>query len=294
VNLIDACGGHAVVLVLGLARLVPLDTARGISAWLARRIGPLLKGHRIARTNLTAAYPNKPELEIDRILAGMWDNLGRVFAEYAHLDRLWDYDADRSDSGRILLDETTRKRFLELRAIKRPQLVFGAHLANWELLSWACGAYEGASAIVYRPTNISPIDRKLMAMRTQSGASFVAGKAEAYFAIKRTLESGGGAGMLVDEHFPHGVDVTFFGRGCKVTPLLARYARQFDCAIHGGRLIRLGDGRFRLDITEPLAAPRDDTGRIDVAGTMQLVTSIVESWIREHPEQWLWIQRRWR
>jgi Kdo2-lipid IVA lauroyltransferase/acyltransferase len=39
---------------------------------------------------------------------------------------------------------------------------------------------------------------------------------------------------------------------------------------------------------------RDAEGRIDVAGTMQAVTSVVESWVREHPEQWLWLHRRWR
>ena len=60
-----------------------------------RRIGPWLPEHRIGRANLTAAFPEKSDAEIEEILRGVWDNLGRVGAEFAHLDRLWDYDRDR-------------------------------------------------------------------------------------------------------------------------------------------------------------------------------------------------------
>ena len=59
-------------------------------------------------------------------------------------------------------------------------------------------------------------------------------------------------------------------------------------------MIRLPGGRFRLDVTDALAAPRDGDGRIDVAATAQMTASVIEGWIREHPEQWLWLLRRWR
>ena len=59
-------------------------------------------------------------------------------------------------------------------------------------------------------------------------------------------------------------------------------------------MIRLPDGRFRAELTEAVAPVRDADGRIDVQGTMQAITSVVEGWVREHPEQWLWLHRRWR
>jgi KDO2-lipid IV(A) lauroyltransferase len=71
-------------------------------------------------------------------------------------------------------------------------------------------------------------------------------------------------------------------------------ARQIDCPIHGTRMIRLPEGKFRGEITEAIAPVRDAGGRIDVQGTMQAITSVVEAWVREHPEQWLWLHRRWR
>jgi KDO2-lipid IV(A) lauroyltransferase len=77
-------------------------------------------------------------------------------------------------------------------------------------------------------------------------------------------------------------------------PLLARLAQHFDCPIHGTRIVRLPGNRFRAEITDEIGPVRDGSGKIDIAGTMQVVTSVVEGWVREHPEQWLWLHRRWR
>ena len=65
--------------------------------------------------------------------------------------------------------------------------------------------------------------------------------------------------------------------------------------IHGTRMVRLPDRhRFRVDLSEPIEPRRDAQGKIDVRGTMQAITSIIEGWVREHPDQWLWLHRRWR
>jgi KDO2-lipid IV(A) lauroyltransferase len=60
------------------------------------------------------------------------------------------------------------------------------------------------------------------------------------------------------------------------------------------RVIRLGGHRFRLELTPPLDLPRDADGLVDVAGAVQAMQRVVEGWVREHPEQWLWMHRRWR
>jgi KDO2-lipid IV(A) lauroyltransferase len=90
------------------------------------------------------------------------------------------------------------------------------------------------------------------------------------------------------------VKVTFFGRRTKANPFLARLARHVDCPIHGVRVIRLPERRFRIELTEAIEPVRDPSGQIDVTGTMQAITGVIEGWVREHPEQWLWLHRRWR
>ena len=81
---------------------------------------------------------------------------------------------------------------------------------------------------------------------------------------RRRWNAGEHLGMLVDQHFSRGVDVTFFGRRCKANPSIARLARQFDCPVVGVRVIRLPDHRFRIAAEGPFDLPRDADGRIDV------------------------------
>jgi KDO2-lipid IV(A) lauroyltransferase len=86
----------------------------------------------------------------------------------------------------------------------------------------------------------------------------------------------------------------FFGRHCSVNPIIGRFARLLECKICGFRSVRLPGNRYRIELTEPIPVTRDVHGRIDAVGTMQRITWMIESWIREHPEQWIWFYRRWR
>ena len=113
--------------------------------------------------------------------------------------------------------------------------------------------------------------------------------------LANTLQRGGHVAMLVDQHDSKGVDVTFFGRTCKVSPLIGQLAHHTECMIRGVRIVRLPDGNhFWGEVTEPLDLPRDAKGLVDVQQTMQKITTVIEGWVREHPEQWLWLHRRWR
>src|SRR6202163_800987 len=76
---------------------------------IARLIGPAMREQKIGRANLTAAFPEKSPEEIETILAGVWDNLGRIGAEFAHLDHIWDYDLDQPEKSRIEFSPRTKQ-----------------------------------------------------------------------------------------------------------------------------------------------------------------------------------------
>lgn len=281
---------------LWLLRLLQrLDPDRGgaFAGWLMRRIGPLLRGHQVANAQLAMAFPEKTEAQREEILAGMWDNFGRLSVEYAHLDRLWDYDPSKPP-GRIYMDAKTVERFRRLAEDRTPALFFTAHLANWELVALAGSSLRREVAVVFRPPRFGSFTQALAAARTARIAAFIPAGPEAPLRIRAALKRNWIVGMLIDQHAVRGVDAMYFGRSCKVNPMLARFARRLECPIYGARVIRLPNERFRFEITEPLDPPRDAQGKIDIAGTMQLITSIIETWVREHPEQWFWIHRRWR
>ena len=291
----NALVGKLAITVLSGLRLIDADRMADFAGGLMRAIGPLLPENRIGRANLAAAFPEKSKIEIDTILRGCWDNLGRMGAEFAHLDRLWNFDPQQSpERSRIELAQPDIDRFLRLLNDGKPALIFAAHLANWELPAVCAATYKLDSAVLYRRPNISGIDRWLAETRTASMGQMISTDLYAPVKISEALEHGAHVGMLVDQYYVRGVPVTFFGRRTMANPLLARLARHFDCPIHGTRIVRLANHRFRAELTDEIKPVLDAGGKIDVAGTMQIITSVIEGWIREHPEQWLWMHRRWR
>ena len=147
----NAALGALAVGLLKLLRLIDPDRLADFAGWTTRTLGPWLPENRIGRANLAAAFPEKSPAEIEAILRGVWDNLGRLGAEFAQLDRLWDWDPAFPDRiGRIDITPKQIERFMTLANDGKPALVFAAHLANWELPAICAATYRLDSAVLYR------------------------------------------------------------------------------------------------------------------------------------------------
>jgi Kdo2-lipid IVA lauroyltransferase/acyltransferase len=291
-NLADRISGTAVAALFAALRRTNPARASDLCGALARRLGPYLPASRIGRANLRAAYPDADKAWIEATLRGAWENLGRTAGEYVHLGRLWDYDETNPNAGRIVTNDSAL--FYDMLNDGKPALAFAAHLGNWELGAVMAARHGMASAVVYRMPNNRAVAAQIEKIRGSLMGRLINARRESVFEMAGALERGEHLGMLVDQHFSRGVDVTFFGRRCKANPTIARLARRFDCPVVGLRVIREPDHRFRITGTGPIELPRDAEGLIDVQGAMQMITSVVEGWIREHPDQWLWLHRRWR
>jgi KDO2-lipid IV(A) lauroyltransferase len=292
---VDGCAGWIAVQLLWIVRHFDCDRGADMLARVMRRLGPRLRGQRTARAQLKAAFPEKSTDDIEKILDGMWDNIGRVVIEYAHLGTLWDFDPARPGAaGRIQIDRVVAERWLRLAKDRGPALMFGAHLANWELLAPAATAHGRDIVLLYRKPKIAPIANEIVKIRGSGVAGLIPAGPDAPLKIRNALRRNCLVGMLVDQYAAKGVNVTFFGRSCRVNDTLGRVARLFECPIYGGRVVRLPDRRYRFEMTAPLTPPRDHDGKIDVAGTMQMVMSVIEGWVRDNPEQWMWTHRLWR
>jgi len=290
----QAAVGALLIGVLRSARnFDPIKTAN-LFGRIARSIGPMMREQKIGRANLTAAFPEKSPAEIETILAGVWDNLGRVGAEFAHLDHIWEHDAARPQDSRIEIEKRSYELFEQLRCDGKPALIFAGHLANWELPALAAVTHGLDAAILYRRPNIASADRIIQDMRAVKMGTLIPAGRDAPLRLAEALKKGQHVGMLVDQYLTNGVEVTFFGRKTRANPMLARLLRQVECPIHGVRIIRLPGHRFRAELSEEVRPVRDPAGQIDIQGTTQAVTSVIEGWIREYPDQWLWLHRRWR
>jgi KDO2-lipid IV(A) lauroyltransferase len=285
-------------LAVGLLRAVHwMDRRRSanFAGAFMRKAGPLLKEHRLGRDNLRAAYPEKSDAEIEKILGGVWDNLGRMTVEFAHLDEFSVAGIGPQSRDVITYAPETAERFERVRKGGQAMIGFGAHLANWEIPAVGATLLGVKSALLFRRPGIPAISDLIVKLRAPLMGEMIPTSLEAPVRLARLLQSGVSVGMLADQHYTRGVEVRFFGRRCLANPLIAMLARQTGAPIHGLRVVRNPDGNsFWGEISEEVKPARDADGNFDVAGTMQAVTAVIEGWVREYPGQWLWLHRRWR
>lgn len=277
---------------LNFLKIFPADGAIRFADWLMRKIGPRMPRHKLMLVNLRNAFPEKSDAEIEEIALGSWGNMGRLAAEYVFLDRLFDFDPERSEPGRI--EVSGIPLFLDLRDNPRPFIVFTGHTGNFELLPVAGAAFGLHVTVLFRPPNNPYVAQKVFDFRSARMGKLVPSHAGSSFTLARQLEAGQGVGVLVDQKFRKGLKTRFFGIDVTTNPLVPKLVRQFDCEVYPARCIRLPGNRYRLEIEPKFEIPRDSKGNLDLTAMAQMLNDKVESWVREYPEQWLWYHDRWK
>jgi len=292
---LDAVVGPLAVGTVAAVKHTDRRRMANVAGALMRKVGPLFPEHRLGRDNLRAAFPEKSDAEIEHILSGVWDNLGRMAIEFAHLDEFCVADYGPQTADAISYPEASKDRYVRIMASGKGTLGFAAHLANWEVPAVGAKRLGAKAAILYRKPNIGAISDLVIRLREPLMGELVPTGLDAPVKLARLAESGIHVGMLADQHYTRGVEVTFFGRKCLANPLIALLARQTGLPIHGMRVVRQQDGNsFWGEVSDEVPPERDSKGRIDIERTTQAVTAVIEGWVREHPEQWLWLHRRWR
>lgn len=257
-----------------------------------RTVGPWLPEHRVGRANLAMAFPEKSPSEIERILRGVWENYGRLCAGILSLDKIALANVSAEENDKIVLSEAARRELAQYREDRKPRLIFSAHLANWEVQAPVARALGVDLVVPVRMQHVGAVATLLN--RARSGDMYIPIGSDATAKLKSAIDRGACVAVMVDQHDAKGINVTLFERSCTVNPLFARLVRRLEWPILGLRTIRLPDGRTCIDLVGPLEPVRDGDGQVDVVATMQTCMLVIEQWVREHPEQWMWLHRLWR
>ncbi len=288
-------------LELYLARLfwamfavLPLATASGLGGTLGRFLGHVPALARRAESNLSLAMPELKPRERAGIIAGVWQNLGRTVAELPHLEAFV-LTNEEPGSGQIqVVGSEKLTQYLAAGENKgQAALLFGAHLANWELMYVVTARLGYPMHVVYRAANNPLIDAWLWRIRESSALSALAKGPTAARGILAALKRGEPVGMLVDQKMNDGIAVPFFGRPAMTAPALAQLALRQNLAVLPVHCERLAGASFRVTFLEPLSYRKSGIHDIDVTAMMGQVNEMLEDWIRERPEQWLWLHHRW-
>ena len=277
----------AAAAVYGCFRLLPVDAASAVGGWLGRAIGPRLQVTGRAIRNIERAMPELDEKEVRRIVRAMWDNLGRVMGEFPHIKAI----AGATGPGRVEL--AGADNVAALRAEEGATILLSGHFSNWEVFAASAERIGLSCAQAYRAPN-NPITGWLLRRIRGLGDDDMVpkGAAGARKAIE-VLGAGKRLGVLVDQKMNDGIKVPFFGHDAMTVAAPAQLALRFKCRRVPAWLERTGKCRFRLTIFPPMELPDTGDRQHDAAAIMARVNTMLEGWIRERPEQWLWLHNRW-
>lgn len=268
-------------------RLEPaLRFGRGLG-WF---IGSVLRYHRKdAADALRRAFQEKSAAEINAIVASMYANLGMNLIESLRLagGRREQVESMISVSGKEIIEEALARG--------RGVLLLTAHLGNWDLLSiMSLIAKLPPLTIISKDVKNKPLNDFWMGMRKEYGLRIVPAH-NSYRACRSALKNNEMVGFILDQNMiaREGVFVDFFGRPACTTPGLAFMAAQSGAPIVPVCIYRASGGRHEIRV-QPVIEPPSDREPETIRAATQDYTRILEDMIRERPEQWIWIHRRWR
>jgi Kdo2-lipid IVA lauroyltransferase/acyltransferase len=267
--------------------LLPAERASALGRGLMRLVGPRLPWHRSLRTNLAVAFADDGAARIAALARGAWGNFGATLAEYPHLIDIGQRRF-REHVDVVLCPEVEARCKAGL-----PSVFATAHLGNWELAAAAAASTGVPLSVVYARQANPLIDRMVQRRRRALGCGFVTNEAGAR-PLLAELAAGRSLGLLADLRVDSGEPIQFFGQMVPTTLVPARLALKFGCPLVPMRVERLGGARFRVTAHPPVR-PEDDCADplVQARSMMRQFNALLESWIREQPDGWQCLKRRW-
>lgn len=267
-------------------RLLGPVAASNVGGFIMRTLGPLLPSSTRMRRAVARALPALDGPAVERVVRQAWDNLGRTFGEYVHLDRIATHYPQH-------VELVGAEHLQALADDGRAGIVFTGHFANWELCGITASRFGLDLTYVFRRPNNPYVAKMLARARAALGGHMVPKGKEAARGLVDAVRAGNHVGLLIDQKLNEGIPVPFLGRDAMTGTLLADLALRYDIPAVPLRVIRLGPARFRVEALPPLRFTRSGDMRADAAAVMHQLNDLLGDWVRDDPGQWMWQHRRW-
>jgi KDO2-lipid IV(A) lauroyltransferase len=267
----------------------PLSRAFAIGlAWMFYLLHVRLR--QVGMRNLAMALPETSLADRKRILRGVFTSLGRQLAELCQFPR---YTPENVDEV-VVYDglENYERAYARGKGV----LFLTAHFGGWELSAFAHSLHGHWLHIVMRPMDNPYLNRMIEHYRTMHGNKTVA-KDDFVRGLLAAMKAGETVGILMDTNMtpPQGVFVDFFGIAACTASGLARIALRTDAAVVPGFTIwDKAVGKYRLRFDPALELIRTGDLEKDIVANAQMFTKVIEKYVRQYPDQWLWVHRRWK
>jgi Kdo2-lipid IVA lauroyltransferase/acyltransferase len=267
-------------------RLLPVEWMSAFGGWVLKTLGPLTGTHRIAERNLRIAFPDMPPPERERLLKLQWESLGRYFGEFPQVDRL------TPAAGRV--EVVGGERLEAIAKSGQPVVLISGHFANFEVMAAVIMHYGVNCNVTYRAANNPYIDKRIIEARESYGVKLFAPKGgDGSREILEGFKHGWSVSFLNDQKFNQGIPVPLFGAPAHTAHAPTRLAMKVGTYLQPMSVQRLPGARFRVTLHEPIVPEKTGDKSADIEAGVRRVNAFIEARVREHPEDWWWVHKRW-
>ena len=266
-------------------KILGLKYASYFSGKIVSLVGPLFRPKNLIKSNILKALPNLHQNDLHKISRNMWNNYGRILAEYIFIKdfRKSKFQDNIEIKGQEILDQIKKH--------DEPVIFISGHFNNFELMAMQIEKSGIDLAVVYRPLNNKFLNfimeriRKKYICKNQIKKGVSGTKQLLSFFKKKTSIA-----LMIDQRVSQGIKSNFFNHEAFTTTIPAQFVKKFKCKVVPIYIERIKDINFKLTIHEPLVYSNNES--VDSI-TLDL-NRFLEKLILKNPDQWIWSHNRWK
>ena len=266
-------------------KILGLSYASYISGKVVSFVGPFFRSKSLIRSNILKALPDFKLNQIEKISKKMWNNYGRILAEYVFIKdfRSTKFQNNIEIKGQEILDN--------LKNNKEPVIFVSGHFNNFELMAMQIEKSGINLAVIYRPLNNKFLNfimeriRKKYICKNQIKKGISGTKQLLSFFKKKTSIA-----LMIDQRVSQGIKSNFFKNEALTTTIPAQFVKKFKCKIVPIYIERVKDINFKLTIHDPLVYSNDES----IESITLDLNHLLEKLILKNPDQWIWSHNRWK
>ena len=256
-----------------------------VSGKIFELIGPFFRSKQIINSNIKKGIPDISSEKLEKITSLMWNNYGRLFAEYMFIKdfRYGKLASKIRIEGQEILDEIKKS--------KKKVIFISGHFSNFELMAMYLEKTGIRLSAIYRPLNNVFLNRIMENIRIK----FICrhqikkgiGGLKKLITLKRDNYS---TALMIDQRVSEGVLCNLFNQGALTTTIPAQLAKKFNIPVVPVYIERIKDLNFKISINDPINFSKDDS----IENITLKLNQTLETMILKKPEQWIWSHNRWK
>jgi len=271
-------------------KIIGLRNASNLGGVLGKLIGPFFRSKSLIKKNIKLGLGDISKDEEEKIINGMWSNIGRTFAEYVFLK---DFKFNKTDFNHMKIIGS--EHLDEIKKSNKPVIFYSGHFANFELMAMELEKFGIKTAAIYRPLNnlfLNPI-MEYLRMKYICSNQIPKGRVGMREIVSK-ITNNYSIALMVDQRVGEGKKINFFDQPAQTTTIPAQLSLKYDCKLVPISLKRIEGINFEMTVYEPYKIQKTGDADQDTKNITLKINQIIEKMITKNPTQWLWSHNRWK